>query len=249
MRYFGFTTRDKLILQNIPICSDASVLEIGVGEGSTAKKIIGKVREFCGVDISEENINTLDSVYSNHNSVSMRCLDAGTDAALGKKFDIIYSADTLEHVNNPYGFFTFIKRHLTTNGVVVITFPNEPENGHHGVTWFNSKNDLASLANKADLKIIDFYEVRQSLWHRLIKRYFWELPKNLISRQKNNASPQTFDETANFKINQEGGIKSIVFESYARIITTLSSFFPLYKYFYANECIDNKRLLLRLTHS
>ena len=132
--------------------------------------------------------------------------------------------------------------------MAVITFPNEPGSYHHGVTWFKSKDDLISLINKANLKIVNIYEVKQSLWHKLVKKYFWELPKNIISRRKSIELPQTFDETTSFKINQEGGIKSIIFGSYAWIITSLSSLFPLYRYSYADECINNKRLLLQLAH-
>ena len=48
MKYHGFSTRDYLILDNIPISKEISVLEIGVGTGSTAELIIGRVKEFCG---------------------------------------------------------------------------------------------------------------------------------------------------------------------------------------------------------
>ena len=127
MRYHGFSTRDYLILDNIPISNEMSVLEIGVGTGSTAELIIGKVKKFYRVDISKELIELLSAIYRNNNSVNFYCLDVCSDAFLGKRFDVIYSGDTLEHVKQPKGFFNFILRHLSFNGVAVVTFPNESQ--------------------------------------------------------------------------------------------------------------------------
>jgi len=64
MRYHGFSTRDYLILDNIPISKEISVLEIGIGTGSTAELIVDKVKEFCGVDISAEIIEMLNHIYN-----------------------------------------------------------------------------------------------------------------------------------------------------------------------------------------
>lgn len=105
MRYHGFFTRDYLILDNIPISKEISVLEIGIGTGSTAELIVARVKEFCGVDIRKEIIEVLNTFYVNNNCVNMYCLDVCTDASLGKRFSVIYSADSVEHVKQPRDFF------------------------------------------------------------------------------------------------------------------------------------------------
>ena len=63
MRYYGFATIDYLILQNLHFCRDSSVLEIGVGTGSTARLIIGNVKKFSDIDISEKTVEQLNLVY------------------------------------------------------------------------------------------------------------------------------------------------------------------------------------------
>ena len=80
MRYHGFSTRDYLILDNIPINKqEISVLEIGVRTGSTAELIIGRVKEFCGVDISRELIEVLSTTYRNNNDNVPLVVEVGSD--------------------------------------------------------------------------------------------------------------------------------------------------------------------------
>ena len=248
MRYHGFSTRDYLILDNIPVGKETSVLEIGVGTGSTAELIIDKVKEFCGVDISAETIEMLKHIYNNNNCVNMYCLDVCSDVSLGKRFNVIYSADTLEHVKQPKSFFNFIVRHLFFGGVAVVTFPNESEGKHHGITWFNSKEDLLMLIDRVGLRVINFYEVRGTTWHRIIRKYLWELPKSLVSRQNMTTLPQTFEQTEAFQIIRDGGIKTRFFGYYTRTITRLAALFSLYNYFEVGKKIDNKVLLMCLKH-
>lgn len=248
MRYHGFFTRDYLILDNIPIGKETSVLEIGVGTGSTAELIVDKVKEFCGVDISAESIEMLNHIYNNNNCVNMYCLDVSSNVSLGKRFNVIYSADTLEHVKQPKGFFNFIARHLFFDGVAVVTFPNESEGKHHGITWFNSRTDFLMLIDSVGLKIVNFYEVRQTTWHRIIKRYLWNLPKSLVSHGDKTCPPQTFEQTEAFQIIRNGGIKAKFFGYYAKTITKLAALFSLYDYFEVGQKINNKVLLMCLKH-
>ena len=245
MRYHGFSARDYLILDNIPISKEKSVLEIGIGTGSTAELIIGRAKEFCGVDISKETVKVLNSFYVNNNCVSMHCIDVCSSVSLGKRFNIIYSADTVEHVEQPKGFFDFIANHLSFDGGAVVTFPNESKAKHHGITWFNSKADLLMLIDRAGLRVTDFYEVRGSIRHRIIRKYLWELPKSLVSHG-NKSCPQTFEQTEAFQIMRDGGIRAKFFGSYARIITRLAASFPLYDYSKAGQEISNKVLLMLL---
>ena len=249
MKYHGFSTRDYLILDNIPINKqEISVLEIGVGTGSTAELIIGRVKEFCGVDISRELIEVLSATYRNNNSVNLYCLDVCSDASLGKRFDVIYSADTLEHVKQPKGFFNFIVRHLSFDGIAVVTFPNESEGKHHGITWFNNKIDLLMLIDSVGLKVVNLSEVRGTIWHKIIRKYLWDLPKSLISRQNMTISPQTFEQTEAFQILQDRSIKAKFFSYYAKTITEIAALIPLYDYFEVGQKINNEILLLRLKH-
>lgn len=245
MRYCGFATRDYLILRNIPINKNLSLLEIGVGLGSIIDMIVRRVKEYCGVDIACELIDYLKSVYKHSNSINFYCLDVCQDSSsLNKKFDVIFSADTLEHIGSPLGFFHFIKKHLKSNGVALITFPNESKDKHHGITWFDDKKEFLKIIDEAKLETTSLLEIKETIYHKIIRKIFWSIPKSFIS--KNNESPQTFEKTAAFKFTQSHGFYSTLIVFYARIITKLASLLPLYEYCDSGEDIKNKILLLRL---
>ena len=247
MRYRGFNVRDYLILEHISLSKDLSLLEIGVGLGSIIDMIVGKIKEYCGVDITCDVIDYLNLLYKDSDSVNLYCLDICKNSSfLNKKFDVIFSADTLEHVESPQGFFNFIKKHLKSGGVVLITYPNESKDKHHGITQFNDKEQLLEIIDKAGLTLDALFEVQKTAWHRIIREFLWDFPKSIIYKQKK--SPQTFEETEAFKIIKSNNIKTNVFAFYAKIITKLAVMFPPHKYNDIGDSITNKRLLLRLKH-
>jgi len=247
MRYHGFSTRDYLILDNIPVSKEISVMEIGVGTGSTADLIVGKVKKYCGVDISAGLIEWLKTAYKYDDSVKFYAKDATQDDFLGEKFDVIFSADTLEHVSSPKGYFNFIEKHLTQNGIALVTFPNESPKRHHGILWFNSKSELIEIIDSSGLKVLDIYRVEETAYHKLIKKYLWSIPKRIISRHLYEL-PQSFENTEAFEINKSGSIKKNIFACYAKMITWIAALLPLYDLTEVGEDINDKVLLFHLKH-
>jgi len=228
MRYLSFDTRDYLILKWIPENKDLTLLEIGVGLGSFANKILGKVKKYCGVDISCELIDYLSDLYKNNDFINWRCLDVCQEnSILNEKFNIIFSAHTLEYVESPQGYFNFIAKHLEANGTTFVIFPNESKEKHHGITWFNNKKELLEIIVKARLKVTELLEVKETTWHRVVKWSLWGFPRSMIVRNKK--TPQTFEKTEAFKIIKSTGIKKYLFAVYAKIVTNLAAMFPLYK--------------------
>jgi SAM-dependent methyltransferase len=247
MRYYSFATIDYLILENLRFHRDLSALEIGVGAGSTARRIIGKAKEFCGVDISEENINKLNWLYKNDRTANFYVADVSGDSYLGQKFDIVFSADTLEHVKKPVGFFNFIARHLSADGVALVTFPNESERKHHGISWFDKKNDLLELIDDAGLEISKFCEVKKTFCHKFIEALLWKLPKSILSRRP-KISPQSFEDTQAFEIIKTGGLKMTLYALYGSAVTRLAACFPLFHFHDIETNINDKVLLIHLKH-
>lgn len=228
-----------------------SVLEIGIGPGGIINLLINKIKEYYGVDISWDNINILTEKYSFIDSVKLSCLDVcDPSSSLNKFFDVIISADTLEHVEYPQGYFNFIQKHLKNNGIAIVIFPNESKERHHGITWFSSKNDLVKVIKNSQLRIINIYEVNKTIMHKFIGYYFWRLPKYIIKHlfmKQLDLVPQSFDQTDSYKIIRDGGIKANIFELYAKTITRLARVFPLYEVtsLYNND-IRNKHLLIKI---
>lgn len=243
MKYFSFNVRDYFILDRVELNKDSSVLEIGVGLGGFANLAADRVKEFWGVDISR---GTIDYLKSNFDNGKFYCLDIlKNDSDLKKKFDVIVSADTLEHIEEPQKLFYFIKRHLSFGGRAFVTFPNESKEKHHGLTWFLSEKDILNLIEKSSLKVEDFYGVKETLWHKIIKALFWNLPKKLSG--SSSFAPQVFDDTRAFKlINQPNRFKRDVLSFYSMQVTKMARLFPAYKRTGIDGNIKNKRLVIKL---
>ena len=76
-----------------------SVLEIGVGTGRIAVRVVPECRAFCGIDISPKTIERARENLSANGDVTLICgdflsYDFGRDA----KFDVIYSSLTFMHI-------------------------------------------------------------------------------------------------------------------------------------------------------
>jgi len=115
----------KELLDLIPInLRNGEILEIGAGSGDTliyaktnnyAKKIYGV--ELCNIDNSNQN-NSLfeDFIIGNIEDMNLPYNE--------KKFNVILCGDVLEHLINPYDVIKYLKKFLTTDGVIIASLPN-----------------------------------------------------------------------------------------------------------------------------
>lgn len=118
------TSRREMI---IDFARDKALLDIGAA-GHTQKEILGgwehgllaKVaKKAVAADISRENCE-----YYNAKGFDFRFVDATSDADLGERFDRVFMGDVIEHVNDPVALLAFAKRHLRSDGRILITTPN-----------------------------------------------------------------------------------------------------------------------------
>ena len=247
MQYHGFFTRDYLVLENVRMERETSILEIGVGTGSLVESLKRKYSKYHGVDISCEMITALKSVYAGRPEVVFTCADAcDQNFSLGEKFEVIVSMDTFEHVHIPSIFLSFIKKHLSTKGIVLLVYPNESEERHHGVSWVRSKNELIRMIDNNNLKVTKLFEVNKSIWHKAIKIFLWDIPKKLFIRE--DVKPQTFEETKAFNIFISKRKIVKILKLYSLVITRIATLFPLYIYGDVGEDIENKNLCICMEH-
>jgi hypothetical protein len=174
-------------------------------------------------------------------------MDVCNNLYLGRQFDIVFSADTLEHVRSPIGFFHFISRHLSADGVALVTFPNESERRHHGISWFTKKEDLLELIDGSGLEANNLCEVRKTFYHKVIEALLWRLPKSIVGGAW-KISPQSFEDTQAFAIMKTGGLKMTLFAIYAGAVTRLAACFPLYRLRDIENHINDKVVLMHLKH-
>ena len=55
--------------------------------------------------------------------------------SLGKKFDVVFAGELIEHLSNPGLFLRCAKRHLRENGKLVLTTPN----ARHPLHWIKDR--------------------------------------------------------------------------------------------------------------
>lgn len=141
-----FNLRDN----NYFIKKEASILDVGCGLGYHCQNMLKfKVKESVGVDISKETIELLNSFKS---KPIFKKLDICKDdiSKYNEKFDVIFSSDVYEHVEEPDIMLQNLFKLLKKNGVISITFPNWLHHGHNQfktIDEFKSKLINAGFSN------------------------------------------------------------------------------------------------------
>jgi 2-polyprenyl-3-methyl-5-hydroxy-6-metoxy-1,4-benzoquinol methylase len=106
-----------------PYVEGKSVLDVGCVSGHWRNDwlhgLISSVsREVVGVDLDREAIDKLNArgfsfVHGNAESLN-----------LGRKFDVVFAGEIIEHLTCFRGFFESMREHLTADGRLVLTTPN-----------------------------------------------------------------------------------------------------------------------------
>lgn len=87
----------KMFFDEIGDMMEKDVLEIGVGTGRLASKIIGRCRYFCGIDLSEK---TAERARENLGSAADVITDDFLTYNFDRGFDVVYSSLTFMHFKN-----------------------------------------------------------------------------------------------------------------------------------------------------
>lgn len=82
------------------------------------KALRGVAASCVGLDLYQEGV-----AYLQARGFEVVVGDA-EDFSLGKTFDVISAGDLIEHLENPGSFLECARRHLATNGVLLISTPN-----------------------------------------------------------------------------------------------------------------------------
>jgi SAM-dependent methyltransferase len=224
----SFPFRDLLVLEQLRLERDRRICEIGVGSGETTARLARLCGKITGFDISRPALEALQYLEQRHPNLRLVPADI-TDAAAVEghraHFDCAFSCDTLEHVADPAGFFRGIFALLTPGGELAVTFPNEPRNMMHGITRFDSSEELRALACAAGFQDVRIGAARLTPHADAVARRFgWKplaLARELVAMSRSLARklrraaspakdwelppqdwelpPQVFDETAFFR--------------------------------------------------
>ncbi|MEI6320864.1 MAG: glycosyltransferase [Pseudomonadota bacterium] len=98
------------------------VLDVGCGVGYGSQLLVQRgATSVLAFDLSAESIDHARALYCAP-GVEFQVGDA-TDFEWGRRFDVVTAFELIEHVNDQEGVFRSIARHLSPNGVVVMSTP------------------------------------------------------------------------------------------------------------------------------
>ncbi|MFC1499063.1 class I SAM-dependent methyltransferase [Verrucomicrobiota bacterium] len=192
--------RDLFVLEQVFFTKKTRLMEIGVGCGETSARLAAECGQVVGVDIAEKVIGSLEYLKKRFRNLELVCVDVTNEGKVEQEFDVIVSCDTLEHVNKPDRFFCFVAEHLKSDGVAHVLFPNEFPSEMHGVTRFESEDDLRRVISGM-FSSVQIYRADLRRWPRLVVTLAFGWKRILCRREnrKRGEAPQCFDNTRFFR--------------------------------------------------
>jgi len=155
---YGDLELSRLFFDKLDIEKNSSILEIGCGIGSFLSSIydIGYCN-IVGIDISKYAIE-----FGKRNSpyLDLRYMNANTLKFSGNLFDICFSFDLIEHLENIDNHFKHVRKILKKNGKYIFQTPNKISN--------------VPVSIIRDRSLIGWKIYHPSL------QYFWSLKKCLL---------------------------------------------------------------------
>lgn len=99
------------------------VLDVGCAVGYRKddwmhRHIKSVARSVYGLDLDHAAVNAIRSMGFDIEQGNAQ------DFNLGRKFNLIHAGELIEHLDNPGGFLDCVARHLTPDGLLLITTPN-----------------------------------------------------------------------------------------------------------------------------
>ena len=183
------------------------VIDVGCGTGLFAHLVAKKGAEVTGIDFSEQAIKLAQRNHS-HRKLHFKKMNVNE---LKGKFDVIVSIGTLEHVDKPLYLLKFFKKHLNTNGKIIITSPNWTNpRGYMLMTIYHLFNVPITLFDLHYLTPIDFINWSKALGMRLKWKTFddsWAQGETLLKDFKRRL-PKVCEDIS-FR-NKEARINSLL---------------------------------------
>jgi 2-polyprenyl-3-methyl-5-hydroxy-6-metoxy-1,4-benzoquinol methylase len=141
----------------LPFVKSKTVLDIASGNGYGS----GMLASFAKLVVSVDNSSV--SLSSQKSNLSIVCADVYTFLlSTRRKFDVIVSFETIEHLNRPAYFVKLLYRHLLPQGRLILSTPNKEI-----IDYF-----FGSTYNKFHLKEFYTTELRA-----LLAKHFKRKPK------------------------------------------------------------------------
>lgn len=199
-RFRGYPSRVRLLSDALPLDASLIAAEFGCGPAFIAEALAPKLRRLVGFEIGENTVAALggQALPPNLDVLAMDLCRTDLLGGFGGAFDLVYSADTLEHVADPDAFFASLATVLKRGAAAIVLFPNEPEGARHGVTTFATGAELIGVIGSG-LRLDRAFSLTRSSWAEWLQEWGWRRPLRVAKRRAgmkpSTDKPQTFDET------------------------------------------------------
>ncbi len=107
-------------IQSMDLTKDKTALDIGVGTGRLALKVVPYCKSFYGIDISPKTIKRAKSNLSQFENIQLICDDFMT-YDFKQRFDVIYSSLTFMHIENKQAAINKVSSLLNNTGIFVLS--------------------------------------------------------------------------------------------------------------------------------
>ncbi|HEX2608527.1 MAG TPA: methyltransferase domain-containing protein [Flavisolibacter sp.] len=102
---------------------DATVLDVGCGNGIISRSLGRKGFKVLGIDISEKTIEKAKALNDLPN-VDFQVMSAEQLAVSNEKYHAVVCSEVLEHLNEPHKLLLVLHQSLKEDGVLIVTVPN-----------------------------------------------------------------------------------------------------------------------------
>lgn len=114
----------QIFINSLQLNKNKNVLEIGVGTGRLAIKVIPNCKHFTGIDFSPKTIERAIENLERFDNKTLIC-DDFLDYSFTKKFDVIYSSLVLWHIKEKQAFIDKVASLLSKNGRFVLSIGDD----------------------------------------------------------------------------------------------------------------------------
>ncbi len=144
------------------LSKDLRVLEVGVGTGRLAERVLPKCREFVGIDISPKTIVRAKENLSEYTNCSLICCDL-LEYTPDSTFDIVYSSLTLMHFNDKGAFIHKVYSLLNDGGAFILSIDKNKDEfldiGTRRLRIYpDDPNAIKTIIEKIGMQLITFEE-------------------------------------------------------------------------------------------
>lgn len=170
------------------------VLDIACGEGIGSFLLSKDAKEVLGVDNDKVLINTNTKKYIRKN-LSF-CIDNAENLKMKRKFDVVVSFETIEHLYNPEKFIITLKNILNKKGLLILSTPNREikeiyfngrlaDPDHKREFYINEMKNLLAKNGFVNIKVYYYHILNKKIGFLSLPYYFIKNRFRVIKKPKN----------------------------------------------------------------